>query len=127
MSDVVAFPSAAARQHTKRARLAAYLRELADLIDADEVEVEPTAALVVISGPRTHEVVCCGYGDDAWGYEEASRVADFVARDCGYPTIGRNRRERGDYVARPMRHSNIVDGDFPRAARPSSPTTGGAA
>jgi hypothetical protein len=114
--SVVAFPAEAAREHTKRAQLAAYLRELADLIAADELEVEPSAAVVVLTGRHTHEVVCCGYADDEWGYQDASRTADFVARDCGYPTVGRNRRVRGDYVARPLRHSNIVDGAFPRAA-----------
>ena len=111
---VVEFPAAAARANTKRARLVAYLRELADEIEADNVEAEPTAALVVISGPQIHEVVCCGYGDDAWGYEEASEVAGYVARDHGFPTIGGNQRNRGDYVGRPMQHSNIVDGAFPR-------------
>jgi hypothetical protein len=93
-----------------------YLREVADLLDANDAETEPTAALLVLSGRRNHEVVCCGYGDDAWGYEEASHAAYFVARASGYPTMGRNRRERGDYIARPLRHSNIVDGAFPRSA-----------
>jgi len=113
MAEAVSFPTAAARSYTKRAQLAAYLRELADFVDRDEIEIEPVAAVIVLTGVSTHEVVCCGYGDDEWGYTEASRVADYVARDCGYPTLGRNRRQRGDYVARPLRHSNIVDGAFP--------------
>lgn len=121
MSAIVSFPSAAARERTKRSRLATYLRELADLIEADEVEIEPTAALVVISGPSAHEVVCCGYDDDDDGFQEAAAVAGYVARSDWCRTLGGNRRKRGDYFGRPMKHHNIVDGDFPRPARASQP------
>ena len=117
-SEIVAFPIAAARRHTKRAQLATYLRELADLVENDEVETDPTAALIVLSGPEEHEVICCGYGDDDHAIDEAAMVAGFVVRGS-FVTLGGNRRKRGDYTPRPMRKPNIVEAAFPKAKAPS--------
>jgi len=110
---VVEFPHAEAKRHTARARLAQYLRELADTIDTDEAEIDPVAALIVLSGQEEHEVVCCGYRDDERGFEEAAIVAGLVARSL-FTTLGGNRRKRGDYRPRTMAKPNIVDGVFPR-------------
>lgn len=121
MSKVVAFPVAEARRHSKRARLAAYLRELAESIDNDGVEIDPTAALVVLSGAAHHEVVCCGYGDDEAALREAAMVSGFVVRG-DFVTLGGNRRNRGDYAPRPMSRPNIIDAAFPRKPSPPQPT-----
>ena len=45
-----------------RQHLAEWLREMADLIEADQVFVEPRAALVVLSGSTTSEALHMGFG-----------------------------------------------------------------
>ena len=119
MGEVKPFPIAEARRHSKRARLAAYLRELAEFVEDDNVEIDPVAALVVLSGAEQHEVVCCGYGDDDHALTEAAMVAGFVVRG-DFVTRGANRRNRGDYAPRPMKRPNIVDGAFPKTPEPRS-------
>ncbi|MHC2016278.1 hypothetical protein [Methylobacterium sp. CM6247] len=120
---IVRFPVEAARSHTKRARLVSYLRELADFIERDELETEPDAALVVLTGAEDHEVVCCGYGDDDNALDEAAMVAGSVTRGS-FVTMGGNRRKRGDYRPKRMERPNIVDGVFPRKSDLEAPDHG---
>ena len=53
-----------AAQQDRRNELAAYLRQLADYIQGDDVESEPTALMIVLSGKAGDEVVWKGYADN---------------------------------------------------------------
>lgn len=118
MSDVAQFPTAEARRHTARQRLARYLRELADVIERDDAATEPTAALIVLSGAKRHEVVCSGYKHDASGFCEAGHVA----LNCTRPwrSLGRNIRPRHAYAPAKMQDENVVDGAFPHKHQDSN-------
>lgn len=111
MSKVAQFPTAEARRLTAQQRLARYLRELADVIEKDEAATEPTAALIVLTGAKQHEVLSCGFGNDATGLMEAAQVAEHCTRP--WRTLGRNIRPRYCYRAMPMKDGNVVDGAFP--------------
>lgn len=54
-----------AANQAKRNELSDYLRTVAKWIQADEVESEPTALLLVLSGKRGDEVVWKGYANNS--------------------------------------------------------------
>ena len=75
-----------------RRELARYLRELADHLDRDEVEIEPYAMVLCFTGAAKHEVVHWGY--DTW---EALRGAAWAVQAVltpSYQTAGGNMRSR---------------------------------
>lgn len=76
-----------------RRALARYLREMADIIDADMADVEPNAALIVLTGRTKHEVVWTG-GDTEprflYGALEAARAVLCTP----YDTVGGHQRPR---------------------------------
>ena len=55
-----------ASEQAKRNELAEYLRTVAKWIQADDVECDPTALLLVLSGKAGDEVVWKGYADNAY-------------------------------------------------------------
>lgn len=118
MSEVAKFPAAKARRLAAQQRVARYLRELADVIEKDEAETEPTAALIVLTGTSQHEVLSIGFGADATGLTEAAEVAVHCTRP--YPTRGRNIRRRYAYRAPPLTGGDVVDGAFPKKQQDSS-------
>jgi hypothetical protein len=109
--SITEFPTDAARQATSRMRLVRWLRELADIIEADQAATEPHAVLITLTGKSQHEVVSFGYGRDDQGFREAGEVAHKVA--SFWRTMGRNIRKRYSYLPRPMRDGNVIDGQFP--------------
>ena len=61
----------------KRNELAAYLRQIADWIQADDVECEPSALVCVLSGRAGDEVVWKGYQDNSdVSLKDAGRAAN---------------------------------------------------
>lgn len=54
-----------AAEQNKRNELADYLRRIADWIKADDVECDPTALLLVLSGRKGDEVVWKGYNGNS--------------------------------------------------------------
>lgn len=85
-AEIHQFPAKAARLHNnrvaaeqaKRNELAEYLRTVAKWIQADDVESEPTALLLVLSGKRGDEVVWEGYDNNS---EVSLRDAGHAARE----------------------------------------------
>lgn len=114
MVEIIALPDAAKTRAAHR-KLAQWLRELANYIEADELETEPHAALIVLTGTEQHEVLIAGYGSDARGCDGAAFAAKAVIT-TGFRTVGGNIRPRdhGRYGS-PLRKQNIVD--FTPAAR----------
>lgn len=71
-ADIHQFPASrtahnrrVASEQAKRNVIAEYLRTCANWIQADDVESEPTAVLLVLSGKAGDEVVWKGYADNA--------------------------------------------------------------
>lgn len=105
---VVALPDHAKTRAAHR-RLARWLRELADYIEADDLETEPHAALIILTGSEQHEVLCAGYGEDRDGCDGAVYAAMAVTSPA-YRTAGGNVRPRNHAkYGSPLRKANIVD------------------
>lgn len=71
-ADIHQFPASrtahnrrVASEQAKRNVIAEYLRTCANWIQADDVECEPTAVLLVLSGKAGDEVVWKGYADNS--------------------------------------------------------------
>ena len=64
----------------ERQNLAAWLRSLADLIESDELAVEPVAATVILSGHAADEILHMGYGVNHRYFEDASAALASVAK-----------------------------------------------
>lgn len=108
MADIVSLPESAKTRAAHR-RLARWLRDLADYIEGDQLETEPHAALIVLTGVAQHEVLIAGYGDDNRGCEGAMNAARAVIAPS-YRTEGGNIRARNhDHYGMVLRKSNIVD------------------
>ncbi|MBW3243233.1 hypothetical protein KUV57_11050 [Epibacterium sp. DP7N7-1] len=58
--------------------LATYLRQLADHIESGEVETEPRAAMIVLTGRERHEVLHCGHSAEPGFLPGAVRAAEAV-------------------------------------------------
>jgi len=75
-----------------RRELANYLRELAEHLDKDEIEIDPYAFVLCLTGPASHEVVHTGY-DTLSALRGAAKTVNAVLSPS-YETIGGNRRSR---------------------------------
>lgn len=121
MSDIRQFPSSEVRHAADRQRLAAWFRQIADYLDANILETEPHAALVVLAGREQYEVVSCGFTKDALGYREAIWAVKQVC-DPSYRTVGGNIRKRHTYISTPIGSGhNVIDGAFPSHKQEPSP------
>lgn len=108
MAEIVNLPDSAKTRLAHR-RLARWLRELAAYIEADDLETEPHAALIVLTGSEQHEVLMAGYSEDARGANGAMNAARAVISPS-YRTEGGNIRQRNhDHYGMPLRKANIVD------------------
>lgn len=108
MAEIVNLPESAKTRAAHR-KLARWLRDLADYIEADELETEPHAALIVLTGANQHEVLMAGYGDDASGCDGAAHAATAVVSPS-YRTEGGNTRTRNHTrYGLALRKANIVD------------------
>lgn len=93
MSEVIGFHGIPA----PRRRLARQLRELADIIEADEAETEPHGVLMCLMGAAQFEVI--GIGDtEGWTGARAAMDAVLGAR---FDTFGGNIRTRQHRVYQP--------------------------
>lgn len=108
MAEIIDLPDHAKTRAAHR-KLANWLRELADIIEADSIETEPHAALIVLTGTEQHEVLCAGYGSDGHGAQGAAYAAQTVMT-TSYRTEGQNIRPR-DWLQYGglLRQENIVD------------------
>lgn len=119
MAEIVNLPEDAKTRAAHR-RLARWLRELADYIESDQLETEPHAALIVLTGVEQHEVLMAGYGEDSRGCDGAMNAARAVISPS-YRTEGGNIRPRAhDHYGLRLRKSNIVD--FTSASRRQLPS-----
>lgn len=120
MAEIVALPDDAKVRAAHR-RLARWFRELADYIEADELETEPHAAMIVLTGSEQHEVLIAGYSSDVSGCNGAMYAAQTVLSSA-FRTAGGNIRPRDHSLyGLPLRKANIVD--FTAAARKSKTHT----
>src|SRR5258708_5493050 len=102
---VIALPESA-KQRQSHPRLTQWLRELADYIDANDLETEPHAALIVLTGPDQHEAICAGYSDDGSALDGAAYAAMAVTRPH-FATEGGNIRKRNHpHYGFPLRKPN---------------------
>lgn len=118
MAEIAPLPDSATTCAAHR-RLARWLRELADYIEADELETEPHAALIVLTGAEQHEVLIAGYGEDRGGCDGAIYAAHAVTL-TNFRTEGGNIRPRNHALyGQPLRKQNIID-FTPAARKPSA-------
>ena len=100
MADVVGFhgiPPA-------RRRLARMLRELADIIEADQAETEPHGIMMCLMGAHQFEVI--GIGEtEGWVGARATMNAVLSAR---FDTMGGNIRMRDHFAYRPRKAAEVV-------------------
>lgn len=61
------------KDYEAKKRLADWLRNLANQIEADAPQVEPLAAVVVLTGRTANEVLNMGYDNDAVDFEQACK------------------------------------------------------
>lgn len=90
-----------------RRSLARYLRDLANVIDADLAEVEPNAALIVLTGRTAHEVVWTG-GHSEPGFLRGALAAAVAVIQTSYPTMGDRQRPRTHIYGSGRRDAEIV-------------------
>jgi hypothetical protein len=115
MGNVVRFDGSGPPK--SRRELARWLREIAALVEADGLETEPHAALVVLTGADRHEVVSAGYGEDEEGFDGAVSAAYSIGT-CHYERVGGNIALRNHpRYGRPYRSQNIAQFVLP-AAKP---------
>lgn len=83
-----------ADEQAKRNEIAEYLRTVAKWIQADDVQSEPTAVLLVLSGKAGDEVVWKGYADNAdVSLRDAGRAAELQV-STPYKRRGGNFHDR---------------------------------
>ncbi|MCP1550651.1 MULTISPECIES: hypothetical protein [Methylorubrum] len=112
--NVVSLPDGHRAGRVRR-DLARHLREIADLIEADQVETEPHAFWLVLTGMAQHEVLYAGYAEDGDGFRGALSAAGFIG-GAAFPTRGGPvRRREGEVYGRPYRNENVVDFGAPRS------------
>lgn len=92
MADVTDFTERSGTPPARRA-LARYLRELAEIIEADESETAPNAALVVLTGRTRHEVLHVGNNAEP-GFIRGAILAAQAVYTPHYDTAGGNIRPR---------------------------------
>ncbi|ALN21816.1 MULTISPECIES: hypothetical protein [Ectopseudomonas] len=102
MSEILHFPSMPRLHNNKvqqnqaeRKKLADWLRSLAQHIEANEIEREPLAAMVVLSSAAGDEVLSVGYeGNDAVCRRQAGSAAHRHTNLGGYSRRGGNFYDR---------------------------------
>ena len=100
MSEVVGFHGVPA----PRRRLAKMLRELADIIEADQAETEPHGIMMCLMGAHQFEVI--GIGEtEGWTGARAAMNAVLTAR---FDTIGGNIRMRDHWTYQPRKAAEIT-------------------
>ena len=100
MSEVVGFHGVPA----PRRRLAKMLRELADIIEADQAETEPHGIMMCLMGAHQFEVI--GIGEtEGWTGGKAAMNAVLTAR---FDTIGGNIRMRDHWQYQPRKAAEIT-------------------
>lgn len=92
MGDLVNLQSKG-RVPPARRSLARYLRELANVIEANEAETEPNAAVVILTGRTQHEVLHVG-NDHEPGFIRGAILAAQAVHMPRYDTEGGNIRPR---------------------------------
>jgi hypothetical protein len=92
MADIKDFPTAPLAVRSA-AILADYLEDIARHIRAGDVETDPHAILLVLTGVDRHEVLKIGYETDRDGLGGAVRAAEAVTM-TRYKTQGDNMRSR---------------------------------
>jgi hypothetical protein len=97
-----------------RRDLARWLREIADLMEADLLETEPHAALIVLTGTERHEMASAGYSEGGDGFDGAVNAAWSIGT-AHYERVGgafamRNHPRYG----RPFRSDNVAQFSLPK-------------
>ncbi|MEN9062882.1 hypothetical protein [Ponticoccus litoralis] len=90
-----------------RRALARYLRELAEVIEADEAETAPNAAVVILTGRTQHEVLHVG-NDEEPGFIRGALLAAQAVHTPHYDTAGGNIRLRTHTYASGRRAADLV-------------------
>lgn len=119
MSAPLIFPG----QHkSSRQALADWFRELAGHIERDELDCEPHAVVMCLTGPTVHEAVGMGYENDPEGWHGA-RQALRAIEWARFRTVGGNIRTRNTGVyglARQDKIENLGEHFRIRATRPDA-------
>ncbi len=93
MSEIIGFHGIPAPRRT----LARQLRDLADIIDADQAETEPHGIMMCLMGASQYEVV--GIGEtEGWA---GARSAMYAVLSASFETIGGNIRPRQHRMYQP--------------------------
>lgn len=100
MSDVVQFHGIPA----PRRALARQLRELADIIEADQAETEPHGVLMCLMGAAQFEVIGIG---DTEGWTGARHAMNAVI-GAQFDTVGGNIRTREHRIYQPREKAGVT-------------------
>ncbi|WP_238368808.1 hypothetical protein [Mesobacterium pallidum] len=100
MADVIGFHGVPA----PRRSLARMLRELADIIEADQAETEPHGILLCLMGAAQYEVIGIG---DMEGYSGA-RHAMHAVTSARFDTVGGNIRMRDHQIYQPRGAAEVT-------------------
>jgi len=91
-----------------RRELARWLRDLADTIESDRAETEPSAALVVLTGDARHEVLWTGHEHQP-GFLRGAICAAYAVVTPTYDTAGSNVRPRTHGYAGHKREATVME------------------
>ena len=90
-----------------RTELVRYLRDLADVIEAETAETDPRAALIVLTGPSRHEVLHVGHNSEP-GFICGALQAAQAVYNAPFKTIGGNIRPRTHRYAGGPKRGDVV-------------------